>query len=1245
MGPYFEAKRTSHKTVMMEQAKKRQRGVVPGDPENTQPVENSDNTTIPNTLDDPKGFDEHDVQVRKRKSVASTTVDQIEMEVDHGMSGEGEEDEEEEEEEEEYTELSRQKPKKSNAVSTSHVSQRAKSSKPATKPSQRTQDAILDDDEEGDEEEELGAREAGGIIWIDMQNFMNHTRLHVTLNANLNFITGRNGSGKSAIATALMIALGCRTVNTGRGSNLGSLVREGATSPAIIQVCMHNAGADAYEPEIFGKKIIIERQIRKTPSGCTSPYRILNGETMVEITKERKVLDRILSLFNIFIQNPCCVLTQEESKKFIQGTKEQKYEFFMKATGLQAMYDDLMQAIENTKTTKVALEKSKDKLAQLRVDSINKKAEMTRMMELKVLDQKIRLCEAKTFWVDVAEANSYLTELNERVKDSERQAARALEAVREHEARVTDVSSIAAVTAEITQAHEELSRLDSSSETIQASFKKSQIEYTQQTNKLKHMKAKKNEYAQQLQNARNQLQEVRAKVLDNAADREKILLQQIADCKKRIQAAQQEEKAQNALRYESQSAISEASEAMNDWQKVERNMQSNIRRLQSEMDGLRGSDGNALHKKLVAIGGMSMVAAHAAIQRVPALRDCIIGPIGSLLTLDPRFKSSELAVELTLGQQSTAFINTSNSMAITNQLHDIFNAAKVRFDIHNQPKSSRYNIPTVQGVSTVLDALQIEETPYSNQIYNCLIDRIGVEKRILIDKEADARAFIHTENGKDVYRNSVMRDMICQNGTVIQWKNGVRSSVPHKNPVLRHYLGTDIGEAVHSKEQEIERVQVQLQEYAKTRPVSDTRKKNAERDIIAAADAIKAAIINGKAAVKEKKALEAELAEIQESQAQQLDTSKIEEEEAELKDELRKAADLIEDKERVVATLKTQGAEFRHEKDQVEGKKLELEHQLQALQQQLDKVVRSVDSHKSQLNKLQVVHDKCAKLVEAVRVECDKQQTTRDAQEQLARTETEQNVADWDQNPLPISRNDTKKKLEAEARKYQEQLEESRREQGLSGITLEIASDRYKKSRELYKDQKENFLLISKNYQDFEQDTEDRKAAYMQHRKQNTKLVNRNFDKYLGDKDMGGKCHIDHADGKESKGSLVLETNVSQGDGENGKCTDVRQLSGGERSYITLALLLALGHVIDTPFRVMDEYDVFLDQISRAQTLKQLKDHANKRQNQGRQFIIITPHSLENIVTTRTCKIVRMKDPERRKASGLQQSTLHVTRG
>jgi hypothetical protein len=48
------------------------------------------------------------------------------------------------------------------------------------------------------------------------------------------------------------------------------------------------------------------------------------------ISTEKRELERILRAFNIHVDNPCCVLTQEESKKFINGHEEDKYNFFLK---------------------------------------------------------------------------------------------------------------------------------------------------------------------------------------------------------------------------------------------------------------------------------------------------------------------------------------------------------------------------------------------------------------------------------------------------------------------------------------------------------------------------------------------------------------------------------------------------------------------------------------------------------------------------------------------------------------------------------------------------------------------------------------------------------------------------------------------------------------------------------------------------------------------------------------------------
>jgi structural maintenance of chromosomes protein 6 len=108
----------------------------------------------------------------------------------------------------------------------------------------------------------------------------------------------------------------------------------------------------------------------------------------------------------------------------------------------------------------------------------------------------------------------------------------------------------------------------------------------------------------------------------------------------------------------------------------------------------------------------------------------------------------------------------------------------------------------------------------------------------------------------------------------------------------------------------------------------------------------------------------------------------------------------------------------------------------------------------------------------------------------------------------------------------------------------------------------------------------------------------------------------------------------------NTQCNDMRQMSGGERSYTTLCLLLALGHVIECPFRLMDEYDVFLDEISREITLKTIQQYALDKEQKGRQFIILTPHNVTGVVTTDEVRVKRMPVPHRRSAIGPNQTTI-----
>jgi chromosome segregation ATPase len=118
---------------------------------------------------------------------------------------------------------------------------------------------------------------------------------------------------------------------------MAALIREGSEGPAILRVTLLNQGSDAFQPHLYGDRIIIERKIPKTGG---SSYRLLN-KTEGLVSTKKDDLDKLLQTFNIFADNPCCILTQEESKKFIQGHEKEKYEFFLKASGLDVTSEEI----------------------------------------------------------------------------------------------------------------------------------------------------------------------------------------------------------------------------------------------------------------------------------------------------------------------------------------------------------------------------------------------------------------------------------------------------------------------------------------------------------------------------------------------------------------------------------------------------------------------------------------------------------------------------------------------------------------------------------------------------------------------------------------------------------------------------------------------------------------------------------------------------------------------------------------
>jgi chromosome segregation ATPase len=132
------------------------------------------------------------------------------------------------------------------------------------------------------------------------------------------------------------------------------------------------------------------------------------------------------------------------------------------------------------------------------------------------------------------------------------------------------------------------------------------------------------------------------------------------------------------------------------------------------------------------------------------------------------------------------------------------------------------------------------------------------------------------------------------------------------------------------------------------------------------------------------------------------------------------------------------------------------------------------------------------------------------------------------------------------------------------------------------------------------------------------KEVSHRFNYYMAKKGHAGKVLVDYK-------NATLELDVKMhGQGQTVK--DTRSMSGGERSYSTLALTLSLGESIESPFRAMDEFDVFMDAVNRKVSMDALIAFSRDPFNKDKQFLFITPQDISAVdASAKDIKVQKMK--------------------
>lgn len=99
--------------------------------------------------------------------------------------------------------------------------------------------------------------EHGILERVECYNFMCHDRFYVELGPLINFIVGKNGSGKSAVLTAITLCLGGKASATNRGQSLKSFIKEGKeyVIPTDFHFRYSNLSLQGPLQSLYGSKI------------------------------------------------------------------------------------------------------------------------------------------------------------------------------------------------------------------------------------------------------------------------------------------------------------------------------------------------------------------------------------------------------------------------------------------------------------------------------------------------------------------------------------------------------------------------------------------------------------------------------------------------------------------------------------------------------------------------------------------------------------------------------------------------------------------------------------------------------------------------------------------------------------------------------------------------------------------------------------------------------------------------------
>lgn len=1044
-----------------------------------------------------------------------------------------------------------------------------------------SQDSEDSESESESESESSSPAEAGIIEKITLKNFMCHSSFELDLGPQLNFIIGKNGSGKSAILTGISVCLGAKASDTNRGSSIKDLIKDGQ-SMARVAIVFSNKGPQAYEHEVYGDSITVERKLVRIGANT---YSIKSHDGKV-ISKKKTVLEELLFRFNIRVDNPLSFLSQDKAREFLTLTTDHaKYNYFMAG----ALIDDILDNYRKTHNDIILV---RDKLSTAKdqyntaVTKYNESLSVyEKFRQSDTLRNKLQTIHGKVYWFNVTKVESILNKhknivetLETQLRDIESQVEVLMNTVQESRDKISENQRLKA----------ELSVKVSNSK-MTASSKKEEVNSA-------HSKVK--EYAVEIESNQDNIKQLNEQIEKLTQDivNEQQRIEQLNGGSREVLTDKLEQlQSQRTKVVDSRTELKEKLETFDDNEDTQTvrseilEVDNNIRDLKDKRFNLTQSNKD----KYIAWGrGMSDII--TAIRRTKQWHKPPIGPIGSYIEVKQEYSQWKDLVNAVLQRPLDSFLvyDEHDRKLLSNILRN-FNINKNIITRKFETFNYEQGIPRFH--KTFLDILSIRD---ENIMYT-LIDTNSIEKSVIASTRSEATQIIGDQNVLNVF-------------TLLSNTSGQRTSGDKRNfnndpvfyPRTLHKLSisSETGELMTVDEQIAFETNRKQQLIMKQRELK-IQLQNKKEDLKSALRVYD----------KKIKSMDAEIYSIQ-SNLEDNGMSKIDS----LKNQIEDNKNQIINSENIIISVTKQLETDREKYDNLKVEYKAMVKEVEQESRQLDQAAKAITDSNNRKEEA---------IAERANLEMKKDELSHaitrsntkitDAETKLKEL-TEQAQELCDQSEVDISPEDTAETIAKEYQMAQEAVNDAER---AVGQPFEVIQRELMENKTIKDDYTQLVEDLTRIYQELNSDLASRIDYLRTTLSRNTHEASMSFERCLGLRGFKGRLRFNF----EQK----LLTMLVQTKSDSSKRT-VESLSGGEKSFTQIALLLSIWKIMDSRVRGLDEFDVFMDSVNRTISIKLLLQEL--RNYPKSQSIFITPQDIAAIgdLDSEDVRIHRMESPRER---------------